>query len=77
MCAFNGANFGLRFVLELAALAALAIFGAHATSSTAGNVVLAIAAPAIANGVVLRRFREERRASSSSRLRPESRVPPG
>jgi hypothetical protein len=47
MGAFTSANLALRFALELAALAALAVWGAHATSSTAGNVVLAIAAPAV------------------------------
>ena len=38
-------NLGLRFCLELAALAALGWWGAQAGSSTALHVVLAIAAP--------------------------------
>jgi hypothetical protein len=38
-------NLGLRFCLELAALAALGWWGAQAGSSTALHIVLAIAAP--------------------------------
>jgi multisubunit Na+/H+ antiporter MnhF subunit len=48
MRAFTGVNLALRFALELAALAALAVWGAQATSSTAANIALAIAAPALA-----------------------------
>ena len=48
MRAFTGANLALRFVLELATLVALAVWGAQATSSTAANIALAIAAPALA-----------------------------
>jgi hypothetical protein len=47
----NGANLGLRFLVELAAIAALSIWGAQATSSTPANVALAIAAPALAIAV--------------------------
>ena len=49
--AFVGANLALRFAVELAALAALAVWGAQATSSTAANVALAIAAPVAAAAV--------------------------
>ena len=48
MRAFTGANLALRFALELAALVALAVWGAQATSSTGANIALAIAAPALA-----------------------------
>jgi uncharacterized protein with ACT and thioredoxin-like domain len=44
----HGANLGLRFLVELAAIAALAIWGAQATSSTPANVALAIVAPGAA-----------------------------
>jgi HD superfamily phosphodiesterase len=44
----RGANLALRLLVELAAIAALALWGAQATSSTIANVVLAIAAPAVA-----------------------------
>lgn len=46
--ALQAANLGLRFLLELAALAALAYWGSQATGSTGFNVLLAIAAPGIA-----------------------------
>ena len=48
---FEGANLALRFALELAALAALALWGAQATSSAAANVALAVVAPAAAAGI--------------------------
>jgi hypothetical protein len=44
-------NLGLRFCLELAALAALGLWGAQAGSGTALHVVLAIAAPLAASVV--------------------------
>jgi hypothetical protein len=47
----HGANLGLRFLIELAAIAALAVWGAQATSSTPANVALALAAPAVAIGI--------------------------
>ena len=42
---------GLKFVLELCMLAALAYWGAQAGGSTAADVVLAIAAPLLAAAV--------------------------
>jgi Protein of unknown function (DUF2568) len=47
----RSANLGLKFVLELCMLAALAYWGAQAGSSTLGDVVLAIAAPLAAAAV--------------------------
>jgi hypothetical protein len=44
----RAANLALRLLVELAAIAALALWGAQATSSTVANVALAIVAPAIA-----------------------------
>lgn len=44
----KAANLGLRFVLELAMLAALAAWGIHMGGSTAVDVVLAVAVPAAA-----------------------------
>jgi hypothetical protein len=41
----RAANLGLKFVLELCMLAALAYWGAQAGDSTFGDVVLAVAAP--------------------------------
>jgi hypothetical protein len=43
--AARAANLGLKFVLELCMLAALAAWGAQAGGSTAGDVLLAVAAP--------------------------------
>ncbi len=45
------ANLVVRFVVELAGLAGLAVWGAGATSSGVGQVVLAIAAPLAAAGI--------------------------
>lgn len=45
------ANLVIRFVVELAGLAGLAVWGAGATSSSVGQVVLAIAAPLAAAGI--------------------------
>ncbi|HEY5196486.1 MAG TPA: YrdB family protein [Solirubrobacteraceae bacterium] len=45
------ANLMLRFVVELAGLAGLAVWGAGATSNGVGQVLLAIAAPLVAAGV--------------------------
>lgn len=44
-------NLVVRFVVELAGLAGLAVWGAGATSSGVGQVVLAIVAPLAAAGV--------------------------
>ncbi len=44
----RAANLALRLLVELAAIAALALWGTQATSSTVANVVLAVAAPAVA-----------------------------
>ena len=41
----HAVNLGLRFLLELAALAALGYWGAQAGGSTATQIVLAVAAP--------------------------------
>jgi hypothetical protein len=43
----RGANLALRLLVELAAIAALALWGAQATSGTGSNVVLAIAILAV------------------------------
>jgi hypothetical protein len=43
----RGANLGLRFLLELAALAAVAWWGWEAGSSTATSLALAIALPTV------------------------------
>ena len=40
-----GANLALRFVLELAALAALAYWGFHTATSPSGDVILGLGAP--------------------------------
>ena len=48
MSAVRSANLVLRFALELATLAALAVWGAEASDITALNVLLAIAAPVVA-----------------------------
>lgn len=45
------ANLVVRFVVELAGLAGLAVWGAGASSSGVGQVVLAIAAPLAAAGI--------------------------
>jgi Protein of unknown function (DUF2568) len=42
------ASLALRFALELAMLAALAVWGVHAGHSTAADVVLGVGAPAVA-----------------------------
>jgi hypothetical protein len=47
----RAANLALRLFVELAAIAALALWGAQATSSTFANVALAIVAPAVAIAV--------------------------
>lgn len=44
----RGVNLGVRFVLELAALAALAAWGWHAGDSPAVRLLLAVAAPLVA-----------------------------
>jgi hypothetical protein len=44
-------NLGVRFLLELAMLAALAWTGSELTSSLAANIALAIALPLVAAGV--------------------------
>jgi hypothetical protein len=49
--AFTTANAVLRFPLELCMLAAFAYWGSRATSGTAANVVIAIAAPVAAVSV--------------------------
>jgi hypothetical protein len=41
----KAANLGLRFLLELCALAAVAYWGSQVSSSTVVNVIVAIAAP--------------------------------
>ena len=41
----KAANLALRFLLEFAALAAVAIWGAHTGSTTVVRIVLAVAAP--------------------------------
>jgi hypothetical protein len=48
MTAARSATLALKFALELCMLAALAYWGAQAGGSTLGDVVLAIAAPAVA-----------------------------
>jgi hypothetical protein len=45
------ANLVVRFVVELAGLAGLAVWGAGATSNSVGQVALAIAAPLVAAGI--------------------------
>jgi len=49
--AARAANLGLKFVLELCMLAALAAWGAQAGGSTAGDVLLAVVAPLVAAGL--------------------------
>ena len=44
----HGANLALRFVLELAALAALAYWGFHSGDSVAADLVLGVGAPVLA-----------------------------
>ena len=44
----RAANLGLRFVLELGMLAALAAWGIHTGGSTVADILLAVAAPAVA-----------------------------
>ena len=51
MKALTAANAVLRFVLELCMLATFAYWGSHATSATAANVAIAIAAPLAATAV--------------------------
>ncbi len=48
MAAYRGINLALAFLLELAALVALAVWGWHIGPSTALRVLLAIALPLIA-----------------------------
>ena len=48
MSALRSANLVLRFVLELATLGALAVWGAGVSNSTAVNVLVAVAAPVVA-----------------------------
>jgi len=45
------ANLVVRFVVELAGLAGLAVWGAGATSNSVGQVALAIGAPMVAAGI--------------------------
>ena len=45
------ANLAVRFVVELAGLAGLGVWGAGATSNSVGRVILAIAAPLAAAGI--------------------------
>jgi hypothetical protein len=51
MSALTAANLPLRVVLELAALAALAVWGANATSSSTINIALAVGAPVAAAAI--------------------------
>jgi hypothetical protein len=63
-------NLGLKFALELCMLAALAAWGAQAGRSTAGDVLLAVAAP-LAVAVVWGAFaapRARRRLPRASRV---------
>jgi hypothetical protein len=66
----RAANLGLRFLLELCLLAALAVWGAQAAGSVAADVVLAIVAP-LAAAAVWGAFvapRAPRRAPDPARL---------
>jgi Protein of unknown function (DUF2568) len=68
--AARAANLGLKFLLELCMLAALAYWGAQAAGSTAGDVLLAVAAP-LAAAVVWGAFaapRAPRRLQRGPRL---------
>jgi hypothetical protein len=47
LSAVKAANLALRFLLELCALAAVAYWGAQVSSSTAVNIVVAVAAPLV------------------------------
>jgi hypothetical protein len=47
MSAFTASNLALRFALELAALAALAVWGANATATSTINIALAVGAPVV------------------------------
>jgi hypothetical protein len=47
----KGAALALRFLLELCALAAVAYWGSRVSSSTAVNVLVAVAAPVVVAGV--------------------------
>jgi hypothetical protein len=51
MPAVGAANLVVRFLCELSALAALAVWGAQAGGSTALNVVLAVGAPLLAAAI--------------------------
>lgn len=70
----RSAALALKFVLELCMLAALAYWGAQAGGSTAGDVVLAIAAPLAAAAVWARYAapRSPRRLPRARRVALES-----
>lgn len=71
MPAIRAANLALKFVLELAALAALAYGGANAGAGPAASILLAIALPALMI-VLWARFAAPR---SQTRLHTRARMP--